>query len=161
MAPDRPLSRTARTRLGVVFHHLASLSAVSTPAIAVLALVLLGWESALVAVTVGWLLLVPLFTIAQSVVTPDPLERIAESVGIAVASTIENRVSIDPDGEARGATEPLETLRDRYAAGEIDEAAFERRVERLLETDLEEPVDQRTSPTLHERPRQDERRRVR
>jgi uncharacterized membrane protein len=30
---------------------------------------------------------------------------------------------------------PLESLRERYASGEIDEAEFERRVERLLETE--------------------------
>lgn len=32
-------------------------------------------------------------------------------------------------------TDPIATLRERYASGEIDEAAFERRVERLLETE--------------------------
>lgn len=33
--------------------------------------------------------------------------------------------------------DPLERLRDRYAAGEISEAEFDRKVERLLETDVD------------------------
>jgi uncharacterized membrane protein len=39
-------------------------------------------------------------------------------------------------GRERGdASDPLSTLQDRYAAGEISEAEFERRVERILESD--------------------------
>lgn len=45
------------------------------------------------------------------------------------------------DGESASATatteDPLATLRERYATGEIGEAEFERRLDRLLET--EEP----------------------
>jgi len=37
----------------------------------------------------------------------------------------------------------LATLRERYAAGEIDEAAFEARLERLLETESGTPSDAR------------------
>ncbi|MDL5360669.1 SHOCT domain-containing protein [Halalkalicoccus sp. NIPERK01] len=37
---------------------------------------------------------------------------------------------VEPDGES-----PLERLRYRYATGEIDEATFERTLERLLETE--------------------------
>jgi len=48
------------------------------------------------------------------------------------------------DGESATATEPdpLATLRERYATGEIDEAEFERRLDRLLETEeLDDRVD--------------------
>lgn len=47
-------------------------------------------------------------------------------------------------GSSAGATsggEALETLKEQYAAGEIDEAEFERRVETLLETEPVEDVD--------------------
>jgi uncharacterized membrane protein len=47
------------------------------------------------------------------------------------------------DGESASAADgdPLATLRERYATGEIDEAEFERRLDRLLETEeLEERV---------------------
>jgi uncharacterized membrane protein len=46
--------------------------------------------------------------------------------------------------EAASGTEndPLESLRARYANGEIDEAEFERRVERLLETESETEAEQ-------------------
>ena len=42
--------------------------------------------------------------------------------------------------ESTTAEQPVAELRDRYATGEIDEAEFERRLDRLLET---EPLDER------------------
>lgn len=54
-------------------------------------------------------------------------------------------VASGSDDEAPSATaeRPIAELRDRYATGEIDEAEFERRLDRLLETeDLDErPVE--------------------
>jgi uncharacterized membrane protein len=52
----------------------------------------------------------------------------------------------DPGGESVSSTatteDPLATLRERYATGEIGEEEFERRLERLLETEkLEERID--------------------
>ncbi|WP_312912391.1 SHOCT domain-containing protein [Natronosalvus caseinilyticus] len=52
-------------------------------------------------------------------------------------------IAFESDEPARGgderarqrAHEPLETLKDRYARGEIDDAEFERRLDRLVETD--------------------------
>jgi len=52
----------------------------------------------------------------------------------APASTAEVRQSSD-DADSSDPPDPLSILRERYARGEIDEAEFERRVERLLETD--------------------------
>ncbi|WP_144922020.1 SHOCT domain-containing protein [Halorubrum salsamenti] len=51
------------------------------------------------------------------------------------------------DGESASATEddPLATLRERYATGEIGEEEFERKLDRLLETEqLEDRVDGRS-----------------
>lgn len=45
----------------------------------------------------------------------------------------------DGDGAASDERDPLERLRDRYAAGEISEAEFDRKVERLLETEPDRP----------------------
>ncbi len=46
---------------------------------------------------------------------------------------------VEPDSDANGENasdeDPVETLRRRYATGEIDEAEFERRLDRLLETE--------------------------
>jgi uncharacterized membrane protein len=51
----------------------------------------------------------------------------------------------EPDASAAGdatAERPVAALRDRYASGEIDEAEFERRLDRLLATeDLDERLD--------------------
>lgn len=43
----------------------------------------------------------------------------------------------DDDGADTAAADPVSTLQQRYAAGEVDEAEFERRLERLAETDHE------------------------
>ena len=39
------------------------------------------------------------------------------------------------DGESAATRDPLATLRERYATGEIGEAEFERKLDRLLETE--------------------------
>jgi hypothetical protein len=54
------------------------------------------------------------------------------AVGLARARTSEAS-----DTEQAGA-DPLATLRERYARGELDDAEFERRLERLLESDPNE-----------------------
>lgn len=48
-----------------------------------------------------------------------------------------------PESTADPAETPLETLRRRYAAGELTDAQFERKLERLLETDTLENVEDR------------------
>jgi len=50
--------------------------------------------------------------------------------------------SEDAAATAAAAEDPLETLRERYATGEIGEEEFERRLDRLLETEeLEARID--------------------
>ena len=52
------------------------------------------------------------------------------------ATSAANRSTADASADTDGdPADPLSILRERYARGEIDEAEFERRVERLLETD--------------------------
>ena len=46
-------------------------------------------------------------------------------------------MAAERDGETDTETDPLAELRRRYAEGEIDELEFERRLERLLETEDE------------------------
>ena len=56
-------------------------------------------------------------------------------------------VAADEDDAASATAErPVAALRDRYASGEIDEAEFERKLDRLLETeDLDERLDRAES----------------
>lgn len=59
----------------------------------------------------------------------------------------------DDDGDPEDAAEadPLETLRERYARGELSEAQFERKLEQLLDTETIEDVEdarlERADPT--------------
>jgi len=68
-----------------------------------------------VIVAVGWFLLTPIF--------------------LFFGSHIADAVFKDEEAEPVESDDPIETLRDRYARGEITEAEFERRVEGLLETE--------------------------
>ena len=47
----------------------------------------------------------------------------------------------------RAAEDALETLRRRYAAGQLTDEQFERKLERLLETETLEDVEERVRPT--------------
>ncbi|MFC7193702.1 SHOCT domain-containing protein [Halosimplex aquaticum] len=77
---------------------------------------------------VGWLFLVPVIAIVSDYV--DVQEWLA---GPSTAeATADERDDAGDDA--------LQRLRERYAAGEIDDVEFERRLERLLETeDVEAP----------------------
>ena len=68
-----------------------------------------------VIVAVGWFLLTPIF--------------------LFFGSHIADTVFEDEEAEPVESDDPIETLQDRYARGEITEAEFERRVEGLLETE--------------------------
>lgn len=94
---------------------LVGLVAVVTLPAAALAGIFVGTETAAVVAVVGWLFLVPVLAILSD----------------------EEILSVEEEQEeaTESASDPLETLRERYARGDIDEAAFERRLERLLETE--------------------------
>lgn len=85
---------------------------------------------------VGWVVLTPL---ADILVDDGTDEAIEQGVREAARSSIEDAVgSTDGGGQDRTTEDALETLRDRYARGELTEAQFERKVERLLETETVE-----------------------
>lgn len=81
---------------------------------------------------VGWFLLTPILLffgheIADLVVGgADAEEASGESAAAAGAGA---------DADATAADDPVETLKERYASGEIDEVEFERTLERLVALD--------------------------
>lgn len=98
---------------------LVGLVAVGTLPAAALAGLFVGSTAAAVVAVVGWLLLVPTLGI------------LADDEEFSFGSEEE---------EQESASDPLETLRSRYARGELTELEFERRLEHLLETeDVELP----------------------
>lgn len=54
---------------------------------------------------------------------------------------------VESESDEETAEDPLKTLRERYAAGEIDHAEFERRLDRLLETENVDDQSADPSPT--------------
>lgn len=116
-------------KLSEPFETLAAVTAVVTLPVGILAAIFLGGTEAAVVFVVGWLLLVPLFGVLSGAdvgTTPEEVERWMD--------VAERAEEMDGDGESEDEN-PLELLRDRYARGEIDEAEFERRVERLVATE--------------------------
>ena len=135
--------------VGRLIEGVVAIVAVATLPIGLLALIFLGWQWALVVFVVGWLLLVPIFGILTDVFGQEATER------GRTRSENESQRSGSTTGRARsseeqldqGMPDPLTALRDRYARGEIDEEAFERRVDALLETDPNEPASRVASRT--------------
>lgn len=81
-----------------------------------------GVENWWLVFVVGWLVLTPLADIFLDGDTADP------TPGVDGEPTDQHEAETD-------AGDALDTLRDRYARGELTEAEFERKVERLLETE--------------------------
>lgn len=104
---------------------LIALVAVVTLPAAALGGIFFGGVVAAVVAVVGWFLLVPVLAILFE----DEQLRLGEPSDPSAAESTKQK-------------DPLETLRDRYARGDVSEAEFERRLERLLETeDVEVPPD--------------------
>jgi uncharacterized membrane protein len=83
---------------------------------------LLGFEWFWMVFVLGWIVVVPLLAILFD----------------------ESEVDRALDGSSGSEPEDaLETLRDRYARGELDDVEFERRVEKLLENESIEQVEER------------------
>lgn len=113
---------------------------------AVVLLAILGLGSLVpAAAAVGWLLLTPLAALLVYVlgVTDDTESGgVPESALDEVSDSGTDTLSGDATAESGESPDddPLATLRNRYARGEIDDVEFERRLERLLETeDVELP----------------------
>lgn len=68
-------------------------------------------------------------------------------------------ITFDDEGpDTRSARDALATLRERYAAGELTDAQFERKLERLLETEtVEDAAEREARETLAERSSTDDR----
>jgi hypothetical protein len=104
-----------------ISEELIGLVAVLTLPLGVLVFLTLGLQAALVFV-VGWLALVPGLGVLRGWLGE---EHPAEAAGART----------EPGTGSTAETDPLETLRERYARGEIDEQEFERRLEDLIGTE--------------------------
>lgn len=102
---------------------LVGIVAVATLPLAALAAIFVGETAAAVVAIVGWFFLVPVLAILKD--ETDLLDRWRER----------SESDESTDGHRADSDDALQRLRERYAAGEIDDVEFERRLERLLETE--------------------------
>lgn len=120
------------------------LFAVVTVPVALLALFNAGVVTAIEILVTGLLLLVPLSAILAWVVldlSPVDLpgglcERSVDLPGVTVgAGSASGADSLDAAGPAADEDRSVALLRERFARGEIDQAEFEQRLDRLVETE--------------------------
>ncbi|WP_459194683.1 SHOCT domain-containing protein [Halosimplex sp. J119] len=97
--------------------------AVATLPLTALAGIFFGEAAAVTVAIVGWLFLVPVIAIVSEYVD--------------VKAWLDQRNAAEATGDANNDAEDdaLQRLRESYAAGEIDDVEFERRLERLVETE--------------------------
>ncbi|AFZ72882.1 SHOCT domain-containing protein [Natronobacterium gregoryi] len=119
--------------LGSFFEMLMAITATATLPLGILAAVFSGFPAATAVFVIGWLLLVPIFAITSEYLG----SSCREGDGVPwVRERVTSHSSESSTADERTADEdPLETLRDRYARGEIDDREFERRLERLIATE--------------------------
>jgi hypothetical protein len=122
---------------------LVGVVAVATLPIGILTALFLGPFEAAVVFVVGWLLLVPVLGILAEGFGSSPGADASDAIDAAVEQRVADAIATAGlDGDADGARDedPVEALRERYARGEIDDAEFERTLERLIATeDVEVP----------------------
>jgi len=106
---------------------LVGIVAVATLPLAALAAIFVGGEAAAVVAIVGWFFLVPVLGILS--------EHVDLREWLGDRRERDRTVGATRGDERDDEDDALQRLRERYAAGEIDEVEFERRLERLLETE--------------------------
>ncbi|WP_415383164.1 SHOCT domain-containing protein [Halosimplex sp. TS25] len=112
---------------------LIGIVAVATLPLTALAGIFLGEAAAATVAITGWLFLVPVLAILSDYVDIGEWWDSARSTEKSIRERDREHAET---GDAA-----LQRLRDRYAAGEIDDVEFERRLERLLETEDAEVPD--------------------
>ena len=130
---------TDRSPLGRARDNVTELASLAVTGFWLVAL-MTGQEWWLAALLVGYVVVVPLTELLYG--DPDEEEDIAEA-------------DPAPSGNAGDET-PLERLRRRYAEGKLTDDQFERKLERLLETETLEDIEDSAAAREQERERQRE-----
>lgn len=107
-----------------IIEKLEDVTAILVLGAGLLALVL-GFDKWWAILALGWFVLVPL----------------VDEGGDLILEWMARDRTNDSSAPNRDRPEALTTLRDRYARGEIDELEFERRLERLLDTETMDAVE--------------------
>ncbi|SDR32377.1 SHOCT domain-containing protein [Natronobacterium texcoconense] len=115
------------------FEMLTAITATATLPLGILAAVFLGFPAAAAVFVTGWLLLVPVFAIASDYLgsSGHEIDEVAQVHERVTSHSSEHST----DTDRPSSDDPLETLRARYARGEIDDLEFERRLEQLVATE--------------------------
>jgi uncharacterized membrane protein len=134
MSGDTPASRLRENAVGIA----------STVVTGVwLAALFLGFDWWLAALLFGYVVVVPVVAMLFGDDEDDDDEWWNDLWGEAREKIREIE---EGDGEARPTDEtPLETLRRRYAEGELTDEQFERKLERILETETLEDAEERAA----------------
>lgn len=113
------------------FEALAGAAAVITLPIGLLTWLFFGFTATAVVFIIGWFMLVPLFGILSEYLGPADAEEIEELTEVAQTAQ-KLQESNAADGNS---ADPLGTLRERYARGELSDDEFEQKLDRLVATD--------------------------
>ncbi|PGF17430.1 hypothetical protein CP556_15875 [Natrinema sp. CBA1119] len=111
----------------------------------------------LAALLVGYIAVVPLVAILFGD-EEDQREWADDYVGTDESETVSESETTATDSET-STRDALETLRERYAAGELTDAQFERKLERLLDTETLEDAEEWTRERSRNRDRDGDRER--
>ncbi|MFC7213238.1 SHOCT domain-containing protein [Saliphagus sp. GCM10025334] len=117
-----------RAKTSRLLGSIPALIAVGTLPVAILAWFTVGVSAAVFVVLFCWVGLLPLSGVL--------IEEVLGIDGDQHDPVVDERRPASPD---ESATDPVEVLRERYARGEIDDEAFERGLETLLESEGSDP----------------------